>query len=80
MGEKATKRQTVTHLGESSDALAASTAAFARPWSASIGALSEDLGRVSSDSFSSSDAALLGIMPYVAYLCGWNRMNGVFVR
>jgi len=51
------------HLGGSADgAAAASAAAFAKPWRASIGALSETLGRVSSDS-SSEDGAVLATMP-----------------
>ena len=48
-------------------AAAASAAALASPWSASIGAFRVDRGRVSSDS-SSDDGAVLGTMPYVAYL------------
>jgi len=71
---------TLTYLGESSGALAASTAAFARPWSASIGALSVDLGKPSSDWLSSSDGALLETMPYVAYLCGWGGVNELSVK
>jgi len=52
-----------TYLGGSADgAAAASAAALAKPWRASIGALREALGRVSSDS-SSDDAAVLGTMP-----------------
>jgi hypothetical protein len=51
------------YLGGSADgAAAASAAALAKPWRASIGALREDLGRVSSDS-SSEDGAVLGTMP-----------------
>lgn len=46
---------------------AASAAAFASPWSASMGALREARGSVSSDS-SSEDGAVLGTIPYVAYL------------
>lgn len=46
---------------------AASAAAFARPCRASIGAFRVALGRVSSDS-SSEDGAVLGTIPYVAYL------------
>lgn len=53
---------TAADLGEDDGALAASTAAFARPCSASIGALRADRGRVSSDS-SSDDGAVLGTMP-----------------
>jgi hypothetical protein len=49
-------------LVEDDGALAASTAAFARPCSASIGALRADRGRGSSDS-SSDEAAVLGTMP-----------------
>jgi hypothetical protein len=62
-------------LGSPEDALAASAAAFARPWSASMGALMLDLGRVSSDS-SSEEAAVDGTMPYVAYLCGGGAKPG----
>ena len=51
---------------------AASAAAFASPWRASIGALRVDRGRVSSSS-SSDDGAVLGTMPYVAYLCGYEK-------
>lgn len=50
-------------------AAAASAAALANPWRASIGALRVARGSVSSDS-SSDDAAVLGTIPYVAYLCG----------
>lgn len=50
-------------------AAAASAAALASPCSASMGALSVERGRVSSDS-SSYDGAVLATMPYVAYLCG----------
>ena len=53
-------------------AAAASAAALARPCKASIGALSVERGRVSSDS-SSDDGAVLGTMPYVAYLCGYRQ-------
>ena len=53
-------------------AAAASAAALARPWRASMGALRVDLGNVSSDS-SSDEGAVLGTMPYVAYLCGCMR-------
>ena len=67
--------QTPTYLGGISGALAASTAAFARPWRASIGAVSADLGRVSSGSFSPSDGAVFGMTPYVAYLCGWDNIK-----
>ena len=49
-------------VGSVDGAAAASAAALANPWRASIGALSEALGRVSSDS-SSDDAAVLGTMP-----------------
>lgn len=57
-----------THLGVVADGIAAaSAAAFAKPWSASIGALRLARGRVSSDS-SSEEGAVLGTMPYVAYL------------
>ena len=52
--------------------VAASTAAFARPCSASMGASIVERGRVSSDS-SSDDGAVLGTMPYVAYLCGCDK-------
>ena len=48
---------------------AASAAALARPCNASIGAFKAARGRVSSDS-SSDDGAVLGTIPYVAYLCG----------
>jgi hypothetical protein len=50
------------HLGDSDGAAAASAAALAKPCKASIGALREALGKVSSDS-SSEDGALLGIIP-----------------
>jgi hypothetical protein len=53
-------------------AAAASAAALARPWSASMGALIVERGNVSSDS-SSEEAAVLGMMPYDAYLCGWKK-------
>ena len=55
--------------GDVEVAAAASAAAFAKPCSASIGALRVDRGSVSSDS-SSDDGAVLGTIPYVAYLCG----------
>lgn len=38
-----------------------------------MGALRADLGRVSSDS-SSDEGAVLGTMPYVAYLCGCGKI------
>ena len=50
-------------------AAAASAAALARPCRASMGALRVDLGNVSSDS-SSYEGAVLGTIPYVAYLFG----------
>ena len=53
--------------GDVDGAAAASAAAFARPCRASIGALIDERGSVSSDS-SSEDGAVLGTMPYVAYL------------
>ena len=57
-----------TNLGEMAEgAAAASAAAFASPCKASIGALMVDRGNVSSDS-SSEEAAVLGTMPYDAYL------------
>ena len=37
-----------------------------------MGALSVERGRVSSDS-SSEEGAVLGTMPYVAYLCGYEQ-------
>ncbi len=56
------------HLGGDADgAAAASAAAFARPCNASMGAFKVDRGNVSSDS-SSDDGAVLGTIPYVAYL------------
>ena len=41
-----------------------------------MGAFSAERGSVSSDS-SSDEGAVLGTMPYVAYLCGWGlgRIN-----
>jgi len=57
----------IFYLGTSTEALAASAAALARPCRASIGAFMLDRGKVSSDS-SSEDAAVEGTMPYVAYL------------
>lgn len=60
-----------SYLGvDAEGAAAASAAAFARPWRASIGAFRVDLGNVSSDS-SSDEGAVLGTIPYVAYLCGY---------
>ncbi len=53
--------------GEVDGAAAASAAALARPCRASIGALRVERGSVSSDS-SSEDGAVLGTIPYVAYL------------
>ncbi len=53
--------------GEALGMDAASAAAFARPCKASIGALRAERGSVSSDS-SSEEGAVLGTMPYVAYL------------
>ena len=53
-------------------AAAASAAALASPCRASIGALRVARESVSSDS-SSDDAAVLGTIPYVAYLCGCKR-------
>lgn len=50
-------------------AAAASAAALASPCNASIGAFKLERGRVSSDS-SSVEGAVLGMMPYEAYLCG----------
>lgn len=50
-------------------AAAASAAALASPCNASIGAFKLERGRVSSDS-SSVEGAVLGIMPYEAYLWG----------
>jgi hypothetical protein len=51
------------YLGGSAEgAAAASAAALAKPCKASIGALREALGNVSSDS-SSEDGAVLGTMP-----------------
>jgi hypothetical protein len=52
------------YFGESvaEGAAAASAAALAKPCKASIGALREALGKVSSDS-SSEDGAVLGIIP-----------------
>ena len=55
--------------GEADGAAAASAAALARPCKASMGALRVERGRVSSDS-SSEEGAVLGTIPYVAYLCG----------
>ena len=51
-------------------AAAASAAALAKPCSASIGAFIAARGSVSSNS-SSEDGAVLGTIPYVAYLWGW---------
>jgi hypothetical protein len=48
--------------GEPEGAAAASAAALAKPWRASMGALSEARGNVSSDS-SSEDGVVLGTMP-----------------
>jgi hypothetical protein len=60
---------------EEEGAAAASAAALANPWRASMGAFKVARGRVSSDS-SSEDGAVLGTMPYVAYLCGYKyRLN-----
>lgn len=56
--------------GEAEGTAAASAAALAKPCNASIGAFNVDRGSVSSDS-SSDDGAVLGTIPYVAYLCGW---------
>ena len=55
--------------GDVEGAAAASAAALASPWSASMGAFMDERGSVSSDS-SSEDGAVLGTMPYVAYLWG----------
>jgi len=53
----------MSYLGASAEgAAAASAAALARPCNASMGALRDALGRVSSDS-SSDDAAVLGTIP-----------------
>lgn len=60
-------------------AAAASAAALARPCNASMGALRLERGRVSSDS-SSVEGAVLGTMPYDAYLCGWLSMRVKDVR
>ena len=57
-------------------AAAASAAALARPCRASIGAFRVDRGSVSSDS-SSDEGAVLGTMPYVAYLCGWRAYDWI---
>jgi hypothetical protein len=68
----------VAHLDEDVDgAAAASAAAFAKPWRASMGALSETRGNVSSDS-SSDDGVVLGTMPYVAYLWGLSIIRYVY--
>ena len=62
------KKSPSAHLGAVLEgAAAASAAAFANPCKASMGAFRVDLGNVSSDS-SSDDGAVLGTMPYVAYL------------
>ena len=53
--------------GETDGIDAASAAALANPWRASIGAFSAERGSVSSDS-SSEEGAVLGTIPYVAYL------------
>jgi hypothetical protein len=58
----------LSNLGvEEEGTAAASAAAFANPWRASMGAFKVARGSVSSDS-SSEDGAVLGTMPYVAYL------------
>lgn len=60
-----------THRGVDADgAAAASAAALASPCKASIGAFKVERGSVSSDS-SSDDGAVLGTIPYVAYLWGY---------
>lgn len=60
----------VTHRGvDAEGAAAASAAALASPCKASMGAFKVERGRVSSDS-SSEDGAVLGTIPYVAYLWG----------
>ena len=40
-----------------------------------MGAASADSGSVSSESLSPSDGAVFETIPYVAYLCGWDRIN-----
>jgi hypothetical protein len=60
-----------SYLGALADEVAAaSAAALANPCKASIGAFMVDRGKVSSDS-SSEEGAVLGTIPYVAYLCGY---------
>ena len=71
------------YLGvEEEGTAAASAAALANPWRASMGAFKVARGSVSSDS-SSEDAAVLGTMPYVAYLCGCKeniKRDGMFIE
>lgn len=68
--EKCDRLETTCLGGEADGAAAASAAAFAKPCSASMGAFNVERGRVSSDS-SSDEGAVLGTIPYVAYLCGF---------
>ena len=55
-------------------AAAASAAALASPCKASIGAFRLERGSVSSDS-SSDEGAVLGTIPYVAYLWGYSTIK-----
>jgi hypothetical protein len=64
-----------SYLGvEEEGTAAASAAAFAKPWRASMGAFKVARGSVSSDS-SSEDGVVLGTIPYVAYLCGCEELS-----
>lgn len=58
------------NLDETDGAAAALAAAFANPCKASMGAFKVERGTVSSDS-SSEDGAVLGMIPYDAYLWGF---------
>lgn len=74
-GAKVCAKNPPTYRWLDNGAAAASAAAFANPWSASIGAFKDDLGKVSSDS-SSDDGAVEGTIPYVANLCGGGAKPG----
>ena len=60
--------------GEADGAAAASAAALASPCKASMGAFRVERGSVSSDS-SSEEGAVLGTIPYVAYLWGYSTIK-----